>query len=232
MIAAKSPMIASTQRISISAKPASVPRSARAAGNIGCRSTAAFLTVGAKRDDFKRRALARRAIDIIVAPRIVGHHAAAQIRPVPARCVVAARQRGEPLIGARIASEVEIIEIERAGKTFDLDFCRLGLGLAEIVQHPRPDQRHDQADDGNDHQNFDQREAGLRMAATPRFSLCQIPKHGGQLPKKLQPTIWLTDISAVMTDTINPPTTILITMIAAGPAMPTTRSSVRCSFAS
>jgi len=39
-------------------------------------------------------------------------------------------------------------------------------------------------------------------------------------PEKPQPTIWLTDINAVITDTINPPTTMLMTMIAAGPAIP------------
>src|SRR3954447_19543327 len=103
--------------------------SARAACDVGCRSTAAFLSVGAERDDLVRRALARRTIDIAMAPRIVRNHAAPQIRSVPARRVVGARQRGETLAGVRISSEVEIIQIERARKTFDLDFCGFGLGL-------------------------------------------------------------------------------------------------------
>src|ERR1700755_1416735 len=123
MMAASRPMMASTHRISISAKPRSPLRSARAAGNIGCRSTAAFLSVGPERDDFVRRALARRSIDIAMAPRIVGNHAAPQVGSVPARRVIGARQRGETLAGVRVSSEVEIIQIERAGKTFDLDFC-------------------------------------------------------------------------------------------------------------
>src|SRR4051794_38593874 len=141
--------------------------SARAAGNIGCRSTAAFLSVGPERDDFVRRALARRAIEIAMAPGVVWDHAAPQVRSVPARRVIGARQRGETLAGIRVPPEVEIIQIERAGKTFDLDLGGLGLGLAEIAEHPRSDQRHDQSDDGDDHQNFDQREAGLRFSPPP-----------------------------------------------------------------
>ena len=46
------------------------------------------------------------------------------------------------------------------------------------------------------------------------------------------PTNWVTDSSAVMTDTINPPTTVLMVMIASGPTMPTMRSRLRCNFAS
>src|SRR4051812_38027874 len=114
------PMMASTQRISIMAKPRS-PRSfsARAADNIGCCTTAAFLTVGAEGNDFVRRALARRTIDVAVAPGIVGHHAATQIGAVPAGGVIAARQRGKAFVGIGETSEVEVIQIERAGKTLD-----------------------------------------------------------------------------------------------------------------
>src|SRR6266581_6761774 len=149
MIAASMPMMASTHSISISAKPRSPrPFSARAAGNVGCCSTAAFLTVGAKGNDFVGRALARRTIDVAVAPRIVGHHTAPQIGPVPARRVVAARERGEAFVGVGVASEAEIIQIERAGKALDLDFAGFLLRLAQIVQYPRSDQRHDQPDDG------------------------------------------------------------------------------------
>src|SRR3954451_6678509 len=111
MIAASIPMMASTQRISISAKPASPrPFSARAAGDISRCSTAAFLTVGAKGNNLVGRALARRTIDVTVAPGIVRHNAAAQVRPVPAGRVVAARQRGEALVAVGIAPKVEIIE--------------------------------------------------------------------------------------------------------------------------
>ena len=46
------------------------------------------------------------------------------------------------------------------------------------------------------------------------------------------PTSCVTDSSAVMTDTIRPPTTVLMVMIASGPTMPTMRSRLRCNFAS
>src|SRR6202022_4405806 len=127
MMAASIPMMASTHRISISAKPRSPMCSARAAGNVGCGSTAALLTVRPERDDFVRRALARRTIDVAVSPGIVGHHAAPEIGPVPARRVVAARQCGKAFAGIGIMPEVKIIKIEGAGKAFDLDFRGLGL---------------------------------------------------------------------------------------------------------
>ena len=48
----------------------------------------------------------------------------------------------------------------------------------------------------------------------------------------VHPTIWLTDSNEVITDTIKPPTTMLIVMMPAGPAMPTIRSRLRWSLAS
>src|SRR4051794_1459570 len=185
MIPASMPMMASTQRISISAKPASLPTkpapprafSARAAGDISRCSTAALLTVGAEGNDVVGRPLAGRAIDVAVAPGIVGHHAAAQIWAVPARRIVAARQRRQPFTAVRIAPEIEIIEIERAGKTLDLDLGGLRLGLAEIVEDARSDQRHDQADDGDHHEDFDQRETGLRPLPASRRLPYQIWTH-------------------------------------------------------
>src|SRR5260370_32527932 len=121
MIAASSPIMASTQTISISANPASLrqrprrPFLTRAADDIGCCATAAFLTVGAQRDDLVGRALARRTVEIAMAPGVVWHHAPAQIRPVPARRVVAAPQRGQAFTAVRIAAEVAIIEVDRRG---------------------------------------------------------------------------------------------------------------------
>src|ERR1700754_4028900 len=113
MMAASRPMIASTQRISISPKPRA-PATAlmRAADDIGCRSTAAFLTVRTEGRDGVWGPLARRAIQIDASPGIVGHHATAQIWPVPARLVVAACQRAKPLVRGRIAAEVEVVEVE------------------------------------------------------------------------------------------------------------------------
>src|ERR1700688_353591 len=96
-----------------------------------------------------------------MSPGLVGDNTAPQRRPVPARRIVAAGQRGEAFIAGGITAEIEVVEIERTGKAFDLDFRGLRLGLAEIAEHPRSHQRHDQADDGDDYEDFDQREAGL-----------------------------------------------------------------------
>src|ERR1043166_124932 len=67
----------------------------------------------------------------------------------------------------RIAARIQIIEIERAAEAFNLDFRRLHLGFAQVIDHARADQRHDQADDGDDDQNFDQREAAFVAARPP-----------------------------------------------------------------
>src|ERR1700704_979208 len=117
MIAASSPIMASTHRISISANPYSLlAGSMRAPADIGRGSAAAFLSVRAQRDDLERRAPARRAIYVAMAPGIARHHAAPQIRPVPALCVVALGQRGQPFIAGRITAEIEKIQVERAGE--------------------------------------------------------------------------------------------------------------------
>src|SRR5258708_16883820 len=114
-------------------KPRSAPWAAGGGGKVGWRSNAALLTVRPERGDFVGRALARRTIDIAVSPGIVGHHAAPEIGPVPARRVVASRQCGKAFVGIGITPEIKIIKIERAGKAFDLDFCGLGLGFTEIA---------------------------------------------------------------------------------------------------
>src|SRR5260370_41065076 len=104
-------MTASTQRIAINANPLPPPPLlARAAGNIGCRSTAAFLTVGAKGNNLVGRALTRRTVEIAVTPGIDGHHPAPQIWSVPSRRIVAARQRREAFVAVGRAPEVQIIE--------------------------------------------------------------------------------------------------------------------------
>ena len=46
------------------------------------------------------------------------------------------------------------------------------------------------------------------------------------------PTTWLTESSDVITDTIRPPTTMLIATMASGPMIPTIRSRLRCSLVS
>src|SRR5581483_10758638 len=201
--------------------------SMRDARYVGRGPSAALLAVGPERDDLVGRAFHRGAVAIGMSPRIAGNHAPLEVGPVPHLAVARPRhERAEAFARARIAADVEIIQIERAREALDLNLGRLGLRLAEIVQHARADEAHDQADDGDHDQNFHEREAG--RAAQRGGGLAPDPGeafvHGGK-PLVDQPTTWLTDISAVITETIRPPTTRLMATMAAGPAIPTTRSS-------
>ena len=109
----------------------------------------------------------------------------------------------------------------------------LALDSLEIVEHARADEPHDQPDDRDDDQHLDQREAAPAPRAGAAVSRDRaISRHADHRTMPSQPTIWLTDSSAVITDTIRPPTMMLMAMIAAGPTMPTTRSRLRCSLAS
>src|SRR5262249_22742768 len=173
--------------------------------------------------------LARRSIHIWLSPRIQRYVSALEVRTVPRRDAAGGlHQDGKPLGARRIAPGVEIEEIERAREALDLNLRGLDLGFAEIVQHPRADQSHDHADDRDDDENFHQSEAALAapvraLNSSRRSKRCL--RHG--TPPLRYPTTWLTDRRAVITDTISPPTTMLMTMIASGPAIPTMRSSAR-----
>src|SRR5690349_23038509 len=82
--------IAMTQTISRSVKPASdsallfIVRGR----DIGGRAGAALLPIGAVGDDLIEAAFGRRSIDVGLAPRIIRHVAALEIRPVPSRHAV------------------------------------------------------------------------------------------------------------------------------------------------
>src|SRR5262249_2165220 len=171
---------------------------------------------------------ARRSIDIRLPPRIIREVSTFQIRSVP-RHDAASRphQHGQALGTRGITSGIEIEEVERACKTLDLNPCGLRLRFGEIVEHPRPDQRHDESDDGDDHQNFHQREAvlaappGSRAPAIQDAATCC-----HRAPRLSHPTLWLTDKSGVMTATMRPPPVILMPMMAGGRGIPTSRSSL------
>ena len=100
-------------------------------------------------------------------PGIVRDRPGAQIRTVPGLdTALLLRQRRQALGGGRIASDIEIVEIERARKALDLNPGGLHLGFAQIVEDARTHQRHDHADDRDDDQNLDQGEAALAMPAS------------------------------------------------------------------
>jgi hypothetical protein len=82
-----------------------------------------------------------------------------QVRPL--------HQRGQAFGGRGIAAVVEIIQIERTGKALDLDLRRLGFRFAQIVEHPRAYQAHDEPDDRDHDQDLDQRKARLAVPGAP-----------------------------------------------------------------
>src|SRR6185295_13867855 len=170
-IAARMAMIATTQTISSKVKPASPGRaSARPTGDVRRGSSATFLSVRAIGEKIIGAVLSRRAVDIGSAPGIGRNNGAFQVRSVPGRDGAGTlHQRREALGGVRVSPGVEEEQIERAAEALDLDFRRFGFRFGQVVEHTRTDQPHDQPDDGDHHENFDQREAALavtRPAAT------------------------------------------------------------------
>src|SRR3984957_14226307 len=177
--AASIAMIAITQTVSISVKPSCVSCGLfiRRGRYVGRGPASTFDAVGAVGGDLVGAVLAGRTVDVGLAPRIVRQLAALEIRAVPCgepagrldECGQAFRRR-------RITTGVEIEQLERAGEALDLDLRRLHLGVAQIVEHPRADQRHDEADDRDHDEDFDEGEAALQsLARTPACGLTRIP---------------------------------------------------------
>src|SRR5277367_5320964 len=127
-------MSASTHTISSSVKPRSeslfifgIDQVFR--GNIGCNSASALLTVRAVGEDFIRRVIPRRAVQIRMVPGIVWQALALQVGPVPCRHARRSlHQRRKPFRRRRKAAGVEIEQVERARKTLQLNLRRLDLG--------------------------------------------------------------------------------------------------------
>src|SRR5262245_65596475 len=98
--------------ISRRVKPASpAVRSARPADDIGCRSGSTFLTIRAIRNDVEvGPMLSRRAVDIGVAPRIVGEGRTFQVRAVPRREAAGTmHQSRKSFRPVRMSADVEVI---------------------------------------------------------------------------------------------------------------------------
>src|ERR1700738_1434480 len=107
-------------------------------------------------------------------PRIVRNVALLQIRAVPSGFSGRTLHQGnKTFAGRRIVSEIEIEKIERTREALDLDRRGLHLGLAEVIEDPRADKAHEQADDRDHDQDFDQSKAVLMPGAggTGSFSV-------------------------------------------------------------
>src|SRR5215216_5732011 len=128
--------MATMHTISRSVKPSSaIAASSRPAGDISCRSGSTFLTIRAIRHDVVGPMLPRRAIDVSVAPWVVGNDCAFQVRTIPRhRAARTLHQRRETLRAGRVASIVEEVQIERAREALDLNLGGLGLGFGQVVE--------------------------------------------------------------------------------------------------
>jgi hypothetical protein len=112
-----------------------------------------------------------------MSPWIIRKGAASQIGTVPAGCVGRLDEGSQPLVAGWVSAEIQVIEIERARKTFKLDLGGLGLGFSEVVQDPRTHERHDHPDDGDDNQHFDEGEAFFTAVLSASGSVSEIQTH-------------------------------------------------------
>src|SRR5271170_357560 len=163
-MAASIAMIATTHTVSSSVNPSCAPTGLviGRGRNIGRHPGSTFDAVGTVRNDFIRTVLSGRAVQISLAPRIVRHAAALEVRSVPGgESAGRLDERGKPLRARRISPGIEIEQLERAREALDLDLRGLDLRLAQVIEHARADERHDEADDRDHDQYFDEREAAL-----------------------------------------------------------------------
>src|SRR5215208_7305 len=132
-------MIATTQITSSRVNPASpCARSALPAGDVGSRTSPAFIAIGAIRHEVVSTMLPRHAVDIRIAPGVVGDRRTFQIRTVPGQRVTGApHKRGQAFRRIRIAASVKEIKIERACKALDLNPRRFASGVAQIIEYAR-----------------------------------------------------------------------------------------------
>src|SRR5437660_5228825 len=141
-------MSASTHTISSNVKPRSAPSLIFCAshvldGNVGRKTTAAFLAICSIGQDIVRSPISGRAVHIGVAPGIVGDVATLKVRSVPGsdpRCPAnqrrqAFRRRGKP-------ARIEVEEVERAAEALQLNFRGLDFRFTEIIENARADQSH------------------------------------------------------------------------------------------
>ena len=95
------------------------------------------------------------------APRVPGN-VLLEVRPFPAgRVARALLERLEPLLGIGVPPDIELELIERRSEELDLHPGRRLARLAHAPEEARPHQAGEDAQDDDDDQELDQREAGL-----------------------------------------------------------------------
>src|SRR5207302_95459 len=105
---------------------------------------------------------AGRDVAVRLSPGIEWHHLT-QIWPAPIFWRITGdgkrAQRVEPLIGRRVAVVVDAIGIERQREDLDLASSRVLARLSHVAEQRRRDDGRERGDDGDCHQQLDEREA-------------------------------------------------------------------------
>ena len=99
------------------------------AGDVLVLALAALRLVGAERIEIVGAVLARKSIDVHLAPRIDQSIPALDVGAVPALCVRRLlEQRIEPVLLIRVAADIEAVQVENRGDVLDL--CLAASDLA------------------------------------------------------------------------------------------------------
>src|SRR6516225_1954646 len=125
-------------------------------GDVGGLARTAGLAVLAVGQEVVLAVLARRLVDVARAPG-VQRNGLLQVRAGPLVDVLRTRvQRLEPLLGRRIAADVQPIFVQRLLERVDLRLRDLRVGLAHLIEVAWRHEAREQADDHDHHQQLQQ----------------------------------------------------------------------------
>src|SRR3989442_2443546 len=136
-------------------RPAS---SALVEADIGVFAGAACFAVAPVGEEIELAFLSWRAIDVRPSPRIVGY------------CFLqVGAQRLEPFLASRVAPRVEPILVQRFLEGLDLRLRHLDLGLPHLREVARRYVSREQADNDDDDEQLQQREATIWIGSNTKF---------------------------------------------------------------
>src|SRR5690606_9827179 len=167
-------MIVTTTSSSSSVKPPTLPTDRRTGkdasveipiADIGVDTFTTLLAVGSVREHVELSVLTGRAVLILVVPGIERHLASSEITAgAPVRCSRLSRishEGLEPVLGARVAEVVEVVELQSRLDRANIRFRAIDRRRIDAAEQLRTDDGREQPDDDHDDHNLDQREAAL-----------------------------------------------------------------------
>src|ERR1700693_5824011 len=130
--------------------------------DIAIFALAAFLAVGAERDQVEGFALSGHRVAVIVPPRIL------EVRLLPIRSlplVDAGRLLHERLQGFRVAADLQAVHLDVPGQIEETNLRLLRFRLPHLLEDLRADVRHEAGDQDEDDHDLEDREAALAAVA-------------------------------------------------------------------